>query len=47
MEIHINVLHSKIHLSMMIYTLTISALIQNELYLIAKQMKKNAEDKIL
>lgn len=27
--------------------LTISALIQNELYLIAKQMKKNAEDTTL
>lgn len=27
--------------------LTLSALIQNELYLIAKQMKKNVEDKTL
>jgi len=31
----------------MIYMLTISALIQNELYLIARQIKKNAEDKTL
>lgn len=46
METHIRILHSKIH-SSEYYTLTISALIQNELYVIKRVMKKNAEDKIL